>query len=56
MDGHGDVHAVVVKPAPVVISDFDDEEPAVITAPVAAKASTDKAQDILAMIRSRQAK
>jgi hypothetical protein len=44
----------VAKPAPVATSDFDDEEPAVATAPVAAKASTDKAQDILAMIRSRQ--
>jgi hypothetical protein len=46
--------APVAKPAPVAISEFDDEEPAVATAPVAAKASTDKAQDILAMIRSRQ--
>jgi hypothetical protein len=47
-----DVPAPAAKPA--VISEFDDEEPAVATAPVAAKASTDKAQDILAMIRSRQ--
>ena len=54
VDGHGDVHVATVSPAPAVISDFDDEEPAVATAPVAAKASTDKAQDILAMIRSRQ--
>jgi hypothetical protein len=49
-----DAPAPAVKPAPAVISEFDDEEPAVATAPVAAKASTDKAQDILAMIRSRQ--
>jgi hypothetical protein len=49
-----DAPAPVAKPAPAVISEFDDEEPAVATAPVAAKASTDKAQDILAMIRSRQ--
>jgi len=49
-----DALAPVAKPAPAVISEFDDEEPAVATAPVAAKASTDKAQDILAMIRSRQ--
>jgi hypothetical protein len=37
-----------------VSSDFDDEEPAVATAPVEAKPSSDKAQDILAMIRARQ--
>jgi hypothetical protein len=37
-----------------VSSDFDDEEPVVATAPVEAKPSTDKAQDILAMIRARQ--
>ena len=49
-----DAPAPAAKPAPAVTSDFDDEEPAVATAPVAAKASTDKAQDILAMIRSRQ--
>jgi hypothetical protein len=49
-----DAPAPAAKPAPVATSDFDDEEPAVATAPVAAKASTDKAQDILAMIRSRQ--
>jgi hypothetical protein len=41
---------VSAKPAPVVSTSFDDED----TAPVAAKPSTDKAQDILAMIRSRQ--
>ena len=38
----------------VASSDFDDEEPAVATAPIEAKPSTDKAQDILAMIRARQ--
>jgi hypothetical protein len=42
-------------PAPTASSDFDDEEPAAATAPVEAKpASSDKAQDILAMIRARQ--
>jgi hypothetical protein len=35
-------------------SSFDDEEPAVASASVEAKPSTDKAQDILAMIRARQ--
>jgi hypothetical protein len=45
---------VASTPAPVASSDFDDEEPAVATAPVEAKPSTDKAQDILAMIRARQ--
>jgi hypothetical protein len=45
---------VASTPAPAVSSDFDDEEPAVATAPVEAKPSTDKAQDILAMIRARQ--
>ena len=40
-------------PAPVV-SDFDDDEPAVASAPVEAKPSTQKAEDILAMIRARQ--
>ena len=36
-------------------SDFDDDEPAAASAPVEAKpASSDKAQDILAMIRARQ--
>jgi len=54
VDADEDAPAPAAKPAPVVISEFDDEEPAVATAPVAAKASTDKAQDILAMIRSRQ--
>jgi hypothetical protein len=45
---------VASDPAPAASSDFDDEEPAVATAPVEAKPSTDKAQDILAMIRARQ--
>jgi len=50
-----DAPAPAAKPAPAVTSDFDDEEPAVATAPVEAKpASSDKAQDILAMIRARQ--
>jgi hypothetical protein len=54
VDEDAPASAPAAKPAPAVISEFDDEEPAVATAPVAAKASTDKAQDILAMIRSRQ--
>jgi hypothetical protein len=41
------------KPVPAA-SSFDDEEPAVASAPVEAKPSSDKAQDILAMIRARQ--
>jgi hypothetical protein len=45
-------------PAPVATSapasDFDDEEPAVASAPVEAKPATQKAEDILAMIRARQ--
>ena len=44
----------VVKPAPAVTSDFEDDEPAVATAPVAAKTPTGNTQDILALIRSRQ--
>jgi hypothetical protein len=51
-----DAPAPVAKAAPVA-SSFDDEgdTPAVASAPVEAKpASTDKAQDILAMIRARQ--
>jgi hypothetical protein len=35
------------------VSDFDDE-PAVVSAPIEAKPSTQKAEDILAMIRARQ--
>jgi hypothetical protein len=47
--------AAAPTPAPAASSDFDDEEPAVATAPVVAKpAASDKAQDILAMIRARQ--
>jgi hypothetical protein len=45
--------ATVAKPAPVA-SNFDDEESAVASAPVEAKAGTQKAEDILAMIRARQ--
>jgi hypothetical protein len=59
--GGSSAPAVESAPAPApasapasVLSDFDDEEPAVATAPVEAKPSTDKAQDILAMIRARQ--
>jgi hypothetical protein len=48
----------VVKAAPAAASQFDDEEEtAVAAAPVAAaKAPTQKAEDILAMIRARQQK
>jgi hypothetical protein len=46
--------AVASAPAPAASSDFDDEEPAVASAPVEAKPSTQKAEDILAMIRARQ--
>jgi hypothetical protein len=47
--------AIATTTAPTsVASSFDDEEPAVASAPVEAKPSTDKAQDILAMIRARQ--
>jgi hypothetical protein len=46
--------AVASSPVPAASSDFDDEEPAVASAPVEAKPSTQKAEDILAMIRARQ--
>jgi hypothetical protein len=46
--------AVASAPAPAASSDFDDEEPAIASAPVEAKPSTQKAEDILAMIRARQ--
>jgi hypothetical protein len=51
-----DAPAPVAKPAPVATSSFDDEDdaPAPASAPVEAKPSTQKAEDILAMIRSRQ--
>jgi hypothetical protein len=42
------------KPAPVSSSFDDEDDVAVASAPVAAKPSSDKAQDILAMIRARQ--
>jgi len=53
---HADEDAPAAKPVPVVASSFDDEDdtPAVSTSPVAAKPSTQKAEDILAMIRARQ--
>jgi hypothetical protein len=55
-----DAPAPAAKPAPAVSSSFDDEDdapaPAVASAPVQAKPSTQKAEDILAMIRSRQQK
>jgi hypothetical protein len=49
-----DTPAPAAKAAPASVSDFDDEEPATASAPVQAKPSTDKAADILAMIRARQ--
>jgi hypothetical protein len=51
-----DAPTPVVKSAPVATSSFDDEDdaPAVASAPVEAKAGTQKAEDILAMIRARQ--
>ena len=51
-----DAPAPVAKSAPAPVSSFDDEDdaPAVASAPVQAKAGTQKAEDILAMIRARQ--
>jgi len=49
-----DAPAPVAKAAPATTSDFDDEEPVVASAPVEAKPATQKAEDILAMIRARQ--
>ena len=46
------VKPAVVKPA--ATSSFDDDEPEAAAAPVQAKATTQKAEDILAMIRARQ--
>ena len=46
--------AVASALAPAAVSDFDDEEPAIASAPIEAKPSTQKAEDILAMIRARQ--
>ena len=54
-----DTPAPVAKAAPKVaapVSDFDDEDAPAPTAPVAKPAATGKAEDILAMIRARQAK
>jgi hypothetical protein len=60
VDGHGDVHESPAKPALRVsapVSDFDDEDAPAPTAPVAKPAGGgQKAEDILAMIRARQAK
>jgi hypothetical protein len=49
----------VSKPAPAPAAEpaaWEDDEPAVATAPVAKPAASQKAEDILAMIRSRQTK
>jgi hypothetical protein len=48
-----DAPTPVAKSAPAITSDFDDE-PAIAAAPIEAKPSTQKAEDILAMIRARQ--
>ena len=60
VDGHGDVHETPAKPAPAPVAKaetpaWDEDEP---TAPVqaATKPAAGNAQDILAMIRSRQNK
>jgi hypothetical protein len=51
-----DTPAPVAKAVPASASSFDEEDdtPAVASAPVEAKAGTQKAEDILAMIRARQ--
>lgn len=46
----------VATPAPAVNSDFDDDDAPVAATPVARPAASQNAQDILAMIRARQAK
>jgi hypothetical protein len=54
-----DTPAPVAKPALKVtapVSDFDDEEAPAASAPVAGAKPAQKAEDILAMIRARQAK
>jgi hypothetical protein len=53
-----DAPAPATKATPVSVSSFDDEDnaPAVASAPVAKPATTQKAEDILAMIRSKQNK
>jgi hypothetical protein len=54
-----DAPAPASKPAPATSSSFDDEDDAVsaaASAPVEAKVGTQKAEDILAMIRARQNK
>ena len=63
VDGHGDAYEVpATKPAlkvaaPVPASDFDEDDVPAASAPVAKPAASGQnAQDILAMIRSRQAK
>jgi hypothetical protein len=49
------IPAPAARPAPAAASSFDDEDaPATASAPVEAKPATQKAEDILAMIRSRQ--
>jgi hypothetical protein len=63
VDGHGDVHDTPVNPAarPAAAPaaedpPFDVDDAPAATAPVAKPAGTQKAEDILAMIRSRQQK
>ena len=51
------VSAPATKAVSAPVSDFDEDEPPVATAPVSAPAApTQKAEDILAMIRARQQK
>jgi hypothetical protein len=54
-----DAPAPAARPAPSTASAFDDDEPVATTAPVQSAtpaAGTNKAEDILAMIRARQQK
>jgi hypothetical protein len=53
-DADEDAPAPAANPAPVASSFDDEDDVAVASAPVATKPSSDKAQDILAMIRARQ--
>ena len=67
-DAHSVLHLIVVfrkpddsewesgskRPGGAAADDGFDDEPAVATAPVEAKPTSQKAEDILAMIRSRQ--
>jgi len=62
VDGHGDAHDTPAKPAarPAAAANFDEDvdtaEKSFAAEPVAAPKPAQKAEDILAMIRSRQQK